>query len=345
MSEGVEASTSRGWPRWVAGATAVWSLGYGGLAVSWALGGRTYPYGANDPGAEHASLLSSVPTGIAAPVLACVILLGGVLALWRPRGWPFVAFGWTVTVGLLLLIDLRLFNVLGYLVTAPFLVVAALFAEKADLGLFTAWPVWNQVVVLVGAILWAGTTLVSQRATRGGCGSCGRRPGLASAAWTTPPVARRWGTWAVVVAVLAPLPYAVVRYVWALGVPWGISPEFHAAGWPWLWVLGAGLATAAVGGAVLTLGLIRPWGEVFPRWVPRLRGRPVPPGLPLWSGGLVAVILTMANVSLAHRSITTGEPMDVLFQLWVLWGLGLGGATLAYYYRTRGRCRRCDRGA
>nr|WP_042187510.1 hypothetical protein [Kibdelosporangium sp. MJ126-NF4] len=144
----------------------MWSLGYGGLTVSWALGGRTYPYGANDPGAEHASLLSTVPTGIAAPVLACVILL--------------------------------------------------------------------------------------------------------------------------------------------------------------------------------TVGLIRPWGEVFPRWIPRLGGRPVPPGLPLWSGGLVAVILTMANVSLAHRSITTGEPMDVLFRLWVLWGLGLGGATLAYYYRTRGRCRRCD---
>jgi hypothetical protein len=30
--------------------------------------------------------------------------------------------------------------------------------------------------------------------------------------------------------------------------------------------------------------------------------------------------------------------------LWPLWGAALGAATLAYHYRTRGRCAHCGRG-
>ena len=43
----------------------------------------------------------------------------------------------------------------------------------------------------------------------------------------------------------------------------------------------AGLATLAIGGGTVTLGLIRPWGEIWPRWVPFLAGRRVPVALGL----------------------------------------------------------------
>jgi hypothetical protein len=51
--------------RTVTGAAALWSLVYGGLAVAWTLGWRTFPYG----GAEDASLFAAVPAGILAGVL------------------------------------------------------------------------------------------------------------------------------------------------------------------------------------------------------------------------------------------------------------------------------------
>jgi hypothetical protein len=36
------------------------------------------------------------------------------------------------------------------------------------------------------------------------------------------------------------------------------------------------LSVVSLGLAALTIGLVRPWGEVFPRWLPIVGGRPVP---------------------------------------------------------------------
>jgi hypothetical protein len=82
------------------------------------------------------------------------------------------------------------------------------------------------------------------------------------------------GRWATYVAVVIPIPYAVTRWAWALGFPLGISEEFLREGQEvGLWWAGAALA---VGGAILTLGLVQRWGEVFPRWIPFLGGKRVP---------------------------------------------------------------------
>ena len=69
--------------------------------------------------------------------------------------------------------------------------------------------------------------------------------------------------------------------------------------------------------ALLTLGLVRPWGEIVPVWVPRLGGRRIPPAavvvpataggmkalgkrwkIGLLIGGYVALVLTMVWFSL-----------------------------------------------
>lgn len=105
-------------------------------------------------------------------------------------------------------------------------------------------------------------------------------------------VAARWGRWATAVAVAVPCLYAATRWAWALGIPLGISEELLREGQAeGIWLAGASLATVAVGGAVLTRGLVQEWGEVFPRWIPFLAGRRVPPALAIVPASVVSVVL------------------------------------------------------
>jgi hypothetical protein len=145
-----------------------------------------------------------------------------------------------------------------------------------------------------------------------------------------------------------------------LGIPLGVSVEFlregEATG---MWWAGAALATVAVGGALLTLGLIQPWGERFPRWFPWLGGRRVPSALAIIPATLVAILVTTAGLMFVRLVLLAqfteiAIPFDFNLRdnwatmgpelIWPLWGLALGAAALAYYYRRRGRCPHCGRG-
>jgi hypothetical protein len=111
-------------------------------------------------------------------------------------------------------------------------------------------------------------------------------------------------------------------------------------------------------GALLTWGLIRPWGEVFPRWFPFIGGRRVPPALAIVPASIVAVLVTGAGLMYVRLVISgrlgitevlaldLGENWATIAPelLWPLWGLTLGAATYAYYLRRRGACPRCGRG-
>jgi hypothetical protein len=178
------------------------------------------------------------------------------------------------------------------------------------------------------------------------------------AAGMTPGSAARWGRWATYFAVIIPILYAVTRWAWALGFPLGISEKFLREGQEvGLWWAGAALATLAVGGAILTLGLVQRWGEVFPRWVPFLGGQRVPIPLAVVPASLVAVLVTTAGLMFVRLTVTgrlgailgegvlTTENWAALAPelLWPLWGAALGAATLAYYYRRRGKCDYCGR--
>jgi hypothetical protein len=123
-----------------------------------------------------------------------------------------------------------------------------------------------------------------------------------------------------------------------------------------LWWRGAALATLSIAGALLTLGLVRRWGEVFPRWVPSLAGKPVPRSLVIVPAALVSIIVATAGLmfvrfairgdfTLGDNAVTFGENFAALAPelLWPLWGGALGAATLAYYYRTRAGCAECAR--
>jgi hypothetical protein len=155
------------------------------------------------------------------------------------------------------------------------------------------------------------------------------------------------------VAAIVPLVYAATRWIWALGIPLGINAQFlqaaRMAGAAWS---GAALGTVAICGALLTLGLMQRWGEVFPRWLPVVGGREVPPTLAIVPASVVAILVTAAGLMFWRRTLL-GDGAFSLARgdwaalgpelLWPIWGLALGAATLAYYLRRQGTGARSER--
>jgi hypothetical protein len=347
------------WTGWVGYAAATWSLVYGALGLYWTLGGAGFPFGTeNDPEAAAESILGSTRSDTAAPVIAGLGLVGAVVALAMARGRgsrgsgilraELAVFAWSVAAALLLVIpDLRALIAVAY---APIFLVGAPFGwppvDYFEVAL--PWPVINQFVCMAGGFLWAGTAVAYRRRSRGACATCGRTD--VGSGWTTPAGAARWGRWATCVAVIVPLPYAAIRWAWALGIPLGITDEFLREGQETgLWWAGAALSMVDVAGALLTLGLVRRWGEVFPRWVPFLSGKRVPPAMAIVPASLVLVVVTSAGLQVVRGFLANGFPAEGWATtapglLWPVWGVALGAATLAYYYRRRGRCARCGRG-
>ncbi len=331
---------------------------YAVLGTWWTLGGPGYPFGeANDPGAT-VNALGGVAQSVGAPGIALFSLIGLVAAaamtLRRGRGFGRLVvsgWGWAAAVALLFVVpDYRVLAAVAY---APLYLVGAPFGWPPGSSFFDAitWPLVNQAVAIAGGLVWAAAVLEYRRATddRGGSG----RQGL-EARWTAPDAARRWGVGLPPSPWPHPLVYAATRWAWALGIPLGISEELLRYGQErGLWVAGAGLASVAAVGALLTLGLVLPFGETFPRWLPRVSGRDVPPALAVIPSLVVAVLVTSAGLMFVRLAVTgafedgfgfigpPGESWAAIAPelLWPIWGVALGLASIAYHYRRRGQAR------
>jgi hypothetical protein len=346
------------WSGWVGYAAAAWSLIYGLLGLYWALGGAGFPFGTeNDPGAAAESILGGAQADTAAPLIAAPGLAGAAVAFAMVRRRRFgerrifwttlLVFAWGASVAWLLVIpDRRVLIAVAY---APIFLIGAPFGWPPVnyFQIALPWPVINQFVCIVGGLLWAATAVAYGRKTRGACANCGRTD--EGRGWTTSSAAARWGRWAVYVAVIIPLLYAATRWAWALGIPLGISEEFLREGQEiGLWWAGAALATVDVTGAILTLGLVQRWGELFPRWMVGLSGKRVPPAMAIVPASLGSVMVTSAGLQVVRGFLADGFPADgwatvAPALVWPLWGVALGAATLAYYYRRRDRCSHCGR--
>jgi len=84
----------------------------------------------------------------------------------------------------------------------------------------------------------------------------------------------RWAAMAAWATVLCTVPSCVWRIAAGFGVDVGFTGELGALYRGsefivYLWVLNV----ASQAAACLTLGLVRPWGERVPNWIPRLGGR------------------------------------------------------------------------
>lgn len=112
------------------------------------------------------------------------------------------------------------------------------------------------------------------------------------------------------------------------------------------------LSAVSEGLALLTLGLVRPWGEVVPRWIPLLGGRPVRPLAAVVPAALGALALALVW-GYAFRDVGgdldsgtgpggMGSPaQDALLVLCyaplLLWAPLLLAVTVAYYRRRTAR--------
>jgi hypothetical protein len=162
---------------------------------------------------------------------------------------------------------------------------------------------------------------------------------------------------------VAPVFYALTRYVWALGFPLGMGEEqFRSGQEVGKWIGGAlFLGNFVLLGAFLVLGLVQRWGEVFPRWMIGLAGRPVPIALAVVPASVASVLLIVGGIGIwaglgqmvANAAAAGAQGTDliaeIIFQLgptllFPLWGMALAVATLGYSYRRRGPCSRCGRG-
>ncbi|MYS86016.1 hypothetical protein [Embleya scabrispora] len=224
---------------------------------------------------------------------------------------------------------------------------------------------------LLGAALTALLVLVGlahRRRSAGACARCGLRhsggydvalvrPGASTAARRT----RR----AVYLLMCGLLPWAVTKTVWTLGgdafgitaEEWRQSDSDGSKVVEALAAVGIDVTVLAAGAGVFLLtGLLYPWGQVFPRWIPVLRGRRVPrllPLLPAWSTGLglsvYGVFLTVYAPLAALGVVPAPEPDADLGAsrsdtLWLVafgglafGGLGLGLLTAARSYAARTR--------
>lgn len=346
---------------WVAGAMSVVYLALGGW---WWAGGGGWPWDDDPEDGFAISLASSVSRSTAAAAvtagaaLALLLVAAGVLITRSGRGRRLLTPVAGVTAGLgviaaVVVPDFRLLAGIGY---APMAIVWVLTStgHADEVAAAHGWPWQNQALLCLLGVALLTTAVALRRAAGLACAVCGRAE--REAHWRAPHATLRWARLAVGVAVAVPLGYAVTRYAWFLGYPLGLSDttfEKVRDAAP----VGAGLATFGVLGAALTLGLVRSWGEVVPRWVPLLGGRRVPVPAAVVPASAVSVVVASAGVMFV-RMLFSGSgrsnlPVELTWAdaagwlpevFWPLWAVALALATYAYWLRRRGSCTRCGRG-
>jgi hypothetical protein len=334
---------------WIA---ALWAGTYALVALVWTVTGANFPFGTNLH--DLASPLRDLTPGVGAPLFAAILSVTTLALVTmaappaaRLRGASRATLAtWTAVVATALVAVVPTASVLAILGYAPAIIVGAPFGWPPDFdyGLIFNWPIANQFWCLGGGALIGAATVAFLRRTRGACVRCGR-----VADRERDPRLDRWAGWAVGVAVIVPLLYAATRLAWVFNIPFATNradlDELRANGGQWA---ALALASFAIVGAGLTLGLIRPWGEVFPRWLPGLRGRRVPVTLAVIPATIVSLAVVSAGLDVLTSDPTLaalrrGDGYVLPMTLWPIWGAALGLATYAYAVRRRGTCPACAR--
>ncbi|MFI5666346.1 hypothetical protein [Streptomyces sp. NPDC051704] len=320
----------RRWPCWVARATVLWAVTYAGFGLVCALSGISLLHPRGDSAASGLGW-AVVAVGAVATVVSAAVALCGLRPALRVLLWTVCGLA-GITAFSLLMDAITL--VLGQ-------------------GVDSAASAANRALAAVGAVLLAATA----RSDRPPGGTAVREPSAAPrlvqyAAWT--------GT-------LAFVPYAAMKLLWASGGTFaGITgaemlaaSERNGASGIFLTLESWGLdptALLAALGVFLLWGLVRPWGQIYPRWTLFLRGRRVPRWLPLTPALLGAATLAPYGVvgtgylTLATAGVLTirhgdfHSSGDALLVGWIgmaafaVYGIALTIAAHSYWLRTRPAC-------
>ncbi|GAA1143548.1 hypothetical protein F4556_005807 [Kitasatospora gansuensis] len=160
--------------------------------------------------------------------------------------------------------------------------------------------------------------------------------------------APRWAVRAAHAAALLTLPCGIWRLLLAAGQHAGYTDEGYLAaqgqlgpGWGAVYLIA--LSAVSELAALLTLGLVRPWGEVLPRWIPVLGGRAVPERAAVVSATVGVVLLTCLWTpfllwwSIPHPDLTPlGHTLiGFVYLPQVAWAPLLAAVTVSYHRRRR----------
>lgn len=282
----------------------------------------------------YAAERSPQPVVSRAVLRAAAILSGALLAATTPGGViPLAGYTFAITVlaGVVVFVVLTVLRrpALGIVLAAVVGGLAAYAVITHDAGsllprllsvygavLTEASLALSHVIAAAGVLVWA---ITGARPQRGAFAGFVLRHRVAITA----------------IAASCSLPYVVARASWL--TPWpafGGGPDVFDAD-PSVRVLGLVLGLGMLAGGVLTLGLVLPWGERFPRYLAGLGGRPVPAELAVIPASVVSVLFTAAGVEFAIEG--AGPAKDTLtlmliFPFW-LWGPLLALATWGYAMR------------
>lgn len=343
----------RSWRSWSAVGASAWSAFVTALGIYWWMGGAGFPFGRNDVvGPDYSSLLTWLEprSGGAAITLAGLVCL--VVAVRLDAGIPrhgertvVLPAGGAIAVVLVGgVLDARMITLLpplGVLIPVQWL--------DAD------WPTIFRGLVTVGSALFFLATAAYARRTAPSDTSSLRREARRAHRWI------RVGRVATYVAMVCPLPYATIRLAWSRGWAFGAPAPFVASllrNQPENVYIEPVLAGFALGGAVLTGGLLRRWGRVFPGWMPVIGRRQVPMWFPLTLGASAAIgIFTFGRGLLTEqlglhipgeldKVQAWGQPLrgwaywgagGLGWLLFPVWGVAVALALVGYYYRYRDR--------
>ncbi|MCT4357113.1 hypothetical protein M5362_28765 [Streptomyces sp. Je 1-79] len=112
--------------------------------------------------------------------------------------------------------------------------------------------------------------------------------------------APRWAELAAKAALWSTVPSGLWRIPFAFGATMGFTGEALAflhrdvPGWGSVYMVTLSVLAEVL--AFLTLGLVRPWGRVVPRWVPVIGGRTVRPLAVIIPATLGALVLTVGGI-------------------------------------------------
>ncbi|MBE1603951.1 hypothetical protein [Actinopolymorpha pittospori] len=158
-------------------------------------------------------------------------------------------------------------------------------------------------------------------------------------------------TWAAAAVPL--LGFSVPHMLWGLGVPFGVAEteaikDASSGASVAFWGL---LVAGPAAGGLLTLGLIWPWGQIVPSWIPFAGGRRVPRLLPVVPPAVVGILVgqygAMMSGCLAFGFTRTCAPdggtqalegnwaFSGTYPVFLLWGGFLLAATAGYVHTTR----------
>ena len=352
------------------------TLAAGGIGALWLARPDLYPFGSNDRVTvsvthriEHATaggmlvasgVIGVLPLAVATvrwtPLLERAVLVVALLqtvffglvmtdaSVMSLLGYTVAFAGPAILVTTIIGLCLRR-SVVGYVIATAavgFVVVGAA-TGFLDLGVVTKfWRNVSHSFESFGARLGWGLLMASLAVSWGWAAArlaAGSRLSR-STIFTCPEAVRRWGKAVTIAAAVCPLPYAFLRLLWL--TPWPVDLRADTDR-PEVRMQGAFLGVAALVGCLLTFGLISRWGERFPRWLPFLGERSVPPALAVVPGAVVAAAATMAGPGLLMSGLESngagnglaGVALTILIFPFPIWGPLLAAAVLAYHLRRR----------